>query len=61
RGAEAWAAQRGVFAVRVRTQTHREAAAAFYRSLGYTAVKQQTVFAREAHELRPSGPATLRD
>jgi GNAT superfamily N-acetyltransferase len=61
RGVEAWAAGRNVFAVRVRTQTHREAAAAFYRSLGYTPVKQQTVFAREANELRPSGPVTLPD
>ena len=29
--------------------------------LGYTAVKQQTVFARETSELRPTGPVTLQD
>ncbi len=61
RAVEGWAAQRGVYSVRVRSQVHREGASAFYRQLGYTAVKQQTVFARETSELRPTGPVTLQD
>jgi GNAT superfamily N-acetyltransferase len=61
RAVEGWAAQRGIYSVRVRSQIHRDGAAAFYRRLGYTAIKQQTVFVRETSELRPTGPVTLQD
>lgn len=61
RGVEGWAAQRGIYSIRVRSQVHRDGAAAFYRRLGYTATKQQLVFVRETSELRPTGPVTLQD
>jgi GNAT superfamily N-acetyltransferase len=61
RGVEGWAAQRGIYSIRVRSQVHRDGAAAFYRRLGYTATKQQTVFVRDTSELRPTGPVTLQD
>ncbi|MEM6784046.1 MAG: GNAT family N-acetyltransferase [Bacteroidota bacterium] len=41
--AEAWAAERGVQKLRVRTRTDRNAARAFYASLGFTTAKQQAV------------------
>jgi len=45
--AEAWAAERGLRIVRVRSRSTRSGAHAFYRSLGYEDVKTSLVFHRE--------------
>jgi len=45
--AEGWCWERGLSTLRVRTRTRRQDAHAFYRGLGFEAVKTQTVFVKE--------------
>ena len=45
--ARAWAAERGVTTLRVRSRTEREAAHRFYRREGFVEAKRQAVFVRE--------------
>jgi predicted N-acetyltransferase YhbS len=44
--AEAWSSRRGVSLVRLRSGSQRDGAHDFYRALGYTEAKTQSVFAR---------------
>jgi GNAT superfamily N-acetyltransferase len=44
--AESWAAGRSVALIRLRSGSQREGAHQFYRSLGYSVAKMQSVFAR---------------
>jgi GNAT superfamily N-acetyltransferase len=53
--AEAWASRQGVALIRLRSATHREGAHEFYRSLGYSVAKTQSVFTRRLG--RPSSQA----
>lgn len=46
RAAEAWAADRGLYRLRIRSNTVRSDAHAFYAALGYERAKTQAVFTR---------------
>jgi len=44
RGARAWAKEKGLSRLRVRTRVEREAAASFYERAGFCLTKQQRVY-----------------
>lgn len=54
--AERWARDRGLGAIRVRSNVTREGAHAFYRHLGYEKIKQQGVF-RKSLDVDTAGDA----
>ena len=54
--AEAWARERGLARLRVRSNVTREATHRFYRRLGYEEVKRQVVFRKSLGEPAPDMP-----
>ena len=54
--AEAWARERGLARLRVRSNVTREATHSFYRRLGYEEVKRQVVFRKSLGEPAPDMP-----